>query len=441
MDSSERLIQLTRQAGTPRGRRLRRFRESLIKSLLFGCAIFSVITTVSIIVVLTSETLSFFRVNTSSVGSERVELGATEALAPDAKASYLGNWRLVDGRSDGGEHPTQIGEGDFVAVSTDEGPSLLLPATDVLAATGRTARESGDPAAVLSAFDELRTPGAADEAAGLSAWQEAGERTREVTPVAFLTGTSWNPLLGEEKQFGIWPLITGTLLITLIAAVFALPIGLVTAIFLSEYAPAPLRGVLKPILEILAGIPTVVYGFFALTVITPGLNWLSEFYNGLVDGTLLFDSYNAMAAGIAVGIMILPIVSSLAEDALRAVPRSLRDGAYALGSTRFDVSVRVVVPAALSGIMASFLLAITRAVGETMIVALAAGGLAQMAYDPTGPAQTMTAYMVQIFLGDAPATGVEYKSSYAVAAVLFIMTLILTISGNIILRRFREEYE
>jgi len=168
---------------------------------------------------------------------------------------------------------------------------------------------------------------------------------------------------------------------------------------------------------------------------------MGELYNSLFTGELVFDTYNAMAAGLAVGIMILPIVSSLAEDALRAVPKSLRDGAFALGATRLDVSLRVVVPAALSGIMASFLLAITRAVGETMIVALAAGGLAQMAYDPTGPAQTMTAYMVQIFLGDAPATGVEYKSSYAVAAVLFLMTLALTITGNIILNRFREEYE
>ena len=260
-----------------------------------------------------------------------------------------------------------------------------------------------------------------------------------MTPFEFLTGTEWSPLLGEQKSFGAWPLITGTLLITLIAAIFALPIGLVTAVFLSEYAPSWLRGMLKPVLEILAGIPTVVYGFFALTVLTPGLNWLGTFYNNIINGDLVFDTYNAMAAGLAVGIMILPIVSSLAEDALQAVPRSLRDGAYALGSTRFDVSVRVVVPAALSGIMASFLLAITRAVGETMIVALAAGGLAQMAYDPTGPAQTMTAWMVQIFLSDA-ATG-RIQVGYAIAAVLFIMTLILTVAGNIILRRFREEYD
>ncbi|MEC8560325.1 MAG: phosphate ABC transporter permease subunit PstC, partial [Planctomycetota bacterium] len=314
--------------------------------------------------------------------------------------------------------------------------SILVPVSQL--EDERTNTSGDDPRAALAGLLDRAGP---DGELELTGWVEDGPRRPEVGFGEFITGTEWNPLLGEEKQFGIWPLITGTLLITAIAAVFALPIGLVTAIFLSEYAPMRVRNVVKPILEILAGVPTVVFGFFALTVLTPGLNWLGGVYNSLLEGTLAFDTYNAMAAGLAVGIMILPIVTSLAEDALRSVPKALRDGAFALGATRFDVSTRVVVPAALSGIMASFLLAITRAVGETMIVALAAGGLAQMAYDPTGPAQTMTAYMVQIFLGDAPATGVEYKSSYAVAAVLFLMTLVLTIAGNLILNRFREEYE
>ena len=192
-----------------------------------------------------------------------------------------------------------------------------------------------------------------------------------------------------------------------------------------------MRATLKPALEILAGIPTVVYGFFALTVITPMLGKISP----------SFGAYNAMSAGLATGIMILPIVCSLSEDALRAVPRSLRDGALALGGTRFDVSVKVVLPAALSGIVAAFLLAISRAVGETMIVALAAGGIAQITANPSAEVQTMTAYMVQIFLGDAPATGVEYKSSYAVAATLFVMTFVITMIGQWVLRRFREEYD
>lgn len=254
----------------------------------------------------------------------------------------------------------------------------------------------------------------------------------EVSLRDFFTGTTWSPLLGAEKQFGIWPLIAGTLLVTAVAAAFALPVGLITAIYLSEYAPARVRSTLKPVLEVLAGIPTVVYGFFALAVITPFLHrYVSE----------SFGTYNALGAGIAVGIMILPIVASLSEDALRAVPRGLRDAAFALGSTRFDVSVKVVVPAALSGIVASWLLALTRAIGETMIVALAAGGLAHMTINPADEVQTMTAYMVQIFLGDAPATGVEYRSCYAVATMLFVITLSLTIAGNFFLRAFREEYD
>ena len=252
-----------------------------------------------------------------------------------------------------------------------------------------------------------------------------------VTLGDFFGGTEWNPLLGAEKHFGIWPLVSGTLLVTVIAATFALPIGLVCAIYLSEYSSARVRATLKPALEILAGVPTVVYGFFALTIITPLLQKVSP----------AFGSYNAMAAGLATGIMILPIVCSMSEDSLRAVPRSLRDGALALGGTKFDVSVKVVVPAALSGIVAAFLLAISRAIGETMIVALAAGGIAQITANPTAEVQTMTAYMVQIFLGDAPAVGVEYKSSYAVASVLFVMTFVLTMIGQYILRRFREEYD
>jgi phosphate transport system permease protein len=253
----------------------------------------------------------------------------------------------------------------------------------------------------------------------------------EVTFMEFVTGREWNPLLGAEKHFGIWPLVSGTLLVTGVAMLFALPFGLITAIFLSEYAPKKLRAVLKPALELLAGIPTVVYGFFALTIITPSLHWLHEG----------FDVYNACSAGIAVGIMCMPIVCSLSEDALQAVPRSLREGAYGVGATKFDVSVKVVTPAALSGIVAAFLLAIARAVGETMIVALAAGGLAQMTLDPRQPVQTMTAYMVQIFLGDASNFGPEYLSSYAVAASLFVMTFILTILGHRVRTRFREAYE
>ncbi len=253
----------------------------------------------------------------------------------------------------------------------------------------------------------------------------------EVSVREFITGLEWNPLLGAEKHFGIWPLICGTMLVTGVAMLVAIPFGLMTALFLSEYAPRRLRAVLKPILEILAGVPTVVYGFFALTVITPSLQALHEG----------FDVYNVFSAGLAVGIMCLPIVCSLSEDALQAVPRSLREGAYGLGGTKFDVSVRVVVPSALSGIVAASLLAIARAVGETMIVALAAGNLARLTLDVREQSQTMTAYMVQIFLGDASNFGPEYLSSYAVAATLFVLTFTITLIGHRIRVRFREEYE
>jgi phosphate transport system permease protein len=255
--------------------------------------------------------------------------------------------------------------------------------------------------------------------------------TRRVSLREFLTGTQWNPLLGKEKHFGIWPLLCGTLLVTAVAMIVALPLGLVTAVYLSEYAPASVRAVLKPTLELLAGIPTVVFGFFALMVITPALNHV---FQGA------FEVYNATSAGLAVGILCLPIVCSLSEDALHAVPRSLREAAYGLGATRFEVSVRVVVPAALSGIVSAFLLAIARAVGETMIVALAAGSSPRLTLDPRQQVQTMTGYMAQMASGDVSNYGVEYRSMYAVAAMLFVITLGLTMLGHLIRRRFREAY-
>jgi len=252
----------------------------------------------------------------------------------------------------------------------------------------------------------------------------------EVSIPDFLFGTKWSPLLGHEKHFGIWPLICGTLLVTAVAACIAIPCGVVTAIFLAEYAPQPLRNILKPVLEILAGVPTVVYGFFALTVITPLIQMIIP----------SVDTYNALSAGIAVGIMCIPIVTSMSEDAIQGVPDSLREGAFALGGTKLDTSIKVVFPAALSGIISSCLLSIARAVGETMIVALAAGNLAQLTLNPGNQVQTMTAYMVQIFLGDTDAIGVEYRSSYAVAATLFIMTLLLTWVGHTVSRKYKEVY-
>lgn len=300
--------------------------------------------------------------------------------------------------------------------------------------------------------------------------------TSVVSPSEFFFGTKWNPLLGGEKHFGVWPLIFGTLKVSIVAMAFALPVGLIAAIWLSEYAKPKVRNLIKPIIEVLAGIPTVVFGFFAVTFITPYLlRW--EWWQVPIkdeDGNHVYDQetgailtepaglfglfdieiYNALGAGLAVGIMCLPIVISLSEDALRAVPKALREGSYGLGASKFETSTKVVLPAALSGISAAFLLAIARAIGETMIVALAAGASPVKLVGQGGIIENlksavalnesvlpMTGYLVKIFTGDAAHGTVEYYSSYAVAATLFIITLALVIMGNMIQRRFREKYD
>jgi phosphate transport system permease protein len=247
----------------------------------------------------------------------------------------------------------------------------------------------------------------------------------------FFTSFEWTPSLGSEVHYGIWALVSGTLLISVIAMFIAIPIGLITAIYLSEYAAPKVRNVLKPALEILAGIPTVVYGFFALTVITPSLKFFHEGFN----------IYNGMSAGIAVGILCLPIVTSLVEDTLRAVPRNLREGALGLGSTKWDVTLKVVVPAGLSGIVSACLLALSRAVGETMIVALAAGSQPHWTYDPREATQTMTGWMVQMGSGDTSQFDTRYYSMFAVALVMLLLTLALTMVGNWVRKRFQEVYE
>ncbi len=253
---------------------------------------------------------------------------------------------------------------------------------------------------------------------------------REVSILDFLTDTLWTPLF-YEKHFGILPLLCGTLLTSLIAMLVAGPLGLLTAIFLSEYASPRVRRICKPILEVLAGIPTVVYGYFALLFVTPLLQKIIPSLSG----------FNALSPGIVMGIMILPIVSSLSEDAMYAVPRGLREAAYALGSTKMETSLKVVVPAAFSGITTSFILAISRAIGETMLVTIAAGQMAQLTFNPLVPIQTMTAYIVQVSLGDTPAGSLEYKTIFAVGIVLFLLTLILNLVAQWLRKRFREAYE
>lgn len=364
-------------------------REWFIKAGLILCAAFSVIITFTIIIVLLMETGTFF-IQAAHEWKEK----APEHIDFDKQAIVRSQRELEVARQ-----------------------RLEDAATEEERVEARTELNSVE---ATLAFEK--------ESLANWKWKRDNASPLGVSRV-FFGSSKWSPQYTQD--YGIWPLISGTISVAFIAMVVALPLGLVTAIYLSEYAPRRVRSTLKPTLEILAGIPTVVYGYFALRIITPGLISLHEGFNG----------FNALSAGIMVGVLCLPIVTSLAEDALQAVPRNLRDAAYGLGSTRFDVSTKVVVPAALSGIISAFLLAIARAVGETMIVALAAGATPKVTLDPRLETQTMTGYMVQIMGGDAPHGTPEYSSLYAVAAVLFVMTLSLTILGNIVRRRFREAYQ
>lgn len=252
---------------------------------------------------------------------------------------------------------------------------------------------------------------------------------QKVSLFDFFSSTRWSPII-EPLSYGVWPLISGTLLVTVIAVLIAVPFGIAAAIYLSEYAPRKVRDVVKPILEVLAGVPTIVYGFFALSFITPLLKTIFP----------SMDTFNALSAGICVGVMILPMVSSLSEDAMRAVPKNLRDGAYALGATKLEVALKIVVPAALSGIIASAVLAFSRAVGETMIVTIAAGGTPVLTANPFESVQTMTAYIVSVALGDTSRGSIEYGTIFAVGMLLFLITLALNVAAGYILKKFREVY-
>lgn len=252
----------------------------------------------------------------------------------------------------------------------------------------------------------------------------------EVSIADFLTGRNWAPLF-EPPAFGVLPLIAGTLLVTACACLVCIPFGLGSAIYLSEYAQRRTRKILKPALEVLAGIPTVVYGYFALTFVAPLLQ----------DLRLPVGVFSALAAGLVMGVMLLPTVASISEDSMAAVPRELRDGAYALGSTRVQVATRIVVPAAISGIIASFVLAISRAVGETMIVLIAAGGQPNWTWNPLQAVQTMTAFIAATGQGDVPTGSTEYKTIFAVGATLFVMTFVMNVVSIRLVRRFRDVYE
>mgnify|MGYP001277179726 CR=1 FL=1 len=245
----------------------------------------------------------------------------------------------------------------------------------------------------------------------------------------FLTDTQWTPLF-DDAHFGIMVLLSGTLTSSMVALSIAIPLGTIIAIYLSEFAPFSVREIAKPFLELLGGVPTIVYGYFALLFVTPILQW---FYPGL-------PGFNILSAGIVMGIMIIPYVSSISEDAMRAVPMSLREGSYAMGATRFQTATRVVVPAAFSGIASAYILGISRAVGETMILAVAAGMQPNLTFNPLEPAATITAYIVQVALGDLPHGSIGYQTIFAAGLTLMVLTLFFNIAGHVLRKRYREAY-
>lgn len=366
-------------------------RELVIQGFLFISAAISILTTIGIVIVLGRETLNFF---TSQMWEETNKKIVYQI---DAEQSSI---RI-------GESGSAIEEGDIVRLQKEAMRVKNISGRTMLVDRGVQNTEPAEHPASTEIY-----------------------RGVNVSILKFFSGTEWIPQLGK---FGIWPLLTSTLVVSFIAMLVALPIGLSIAIYLSEYASERARGILKPILEVLAGIPTVVYGYFALTFVTPSL--LQAIFGNSVQ------IYNMASGGIVVGILIIPLVSSMSEDAIHAVPRSLREAAYGLGATRFETATRIVVPAAISGIAAAFIVAISRAVGETMIVALAVGAGPNFTFNPFKSAETMTGHIVRISGGDISYDSIDYNSLFAIAALLFVITLILNIISQRVVRRFREVYE
>lgn len=371
-------------------RRQPRLGEQVIRGFLFLSGLLSILTTIGVVIVLGRESLSFF---TRRLWEDTNKALAAEVSAPDTTFFVEGG------------RPLAVGEiirlKDEIMRVTAVSPGML---------TVERGLEGTTPDAYPAGFDLFSA--------------------RRVSLVEFFSGTKWNPQIGE---FGVWALANATFMTTGIAMLVALPLGLAAAIFLSEYASARARGILKPALEVLAGIPTVVYGYFALTFMTPLLR--------SILGRDLVEIYNTASAGLVMGILILPLVTSMSEDALSAVPRALREAAYGLGATRLETAIRVVVPAALSGIGAAFIVALSRAIGETMIVAIAAGAGPAFTLNPFQAAETMTGHIVRISGGDLSYDSIDYNSIFAIGLLLFVITLALNIVSQRVVRRFQEVYE
>jgi phosphate transport system permease protein len=368
-----------------------RVREAIIQSILFLCGAISILTTIGIVYGLTRESLNFF----------------TQALWEDANKPTVQAVSAVTTSLAVSDTGKTLAVGDRIRLSEEVMEIVGVDGNVITVERGIDGTEAVSHKAGTDIFVSNR-----------------------VSLVEFFTGTNWNPQIG---QFGIWPLVTATLMTSLIAMVVALPLGLCAAIYLSEYASPRARSILKPVLEILSGIPTVVYGYFALTFMTQLLR--------RIFGVETVQIYNTASAGIVIGILILPLVRSMSEDALSAVPRSLREGAYAMGATKWETAIKVVVPAALSGIAAAFIVSISRAIGETMIVAIAAGAGPNFTFNPFQSAETMTGHIVRISGGDISYDSIDYNSIFAIGLLLFLITLTLNIISQRVVRRFREVYE
>jgi phosphate transport system permease protein len=368
-----------------------RVRETLIQAFLFICGAISIFTTIGIVYELGKESLLFF--------SRRQWELTNKPVVEDIEASWI--------TFEVGSSGAPISPGDFIRLEDE------VMRVETVRGDRITVERGVDGTAVVT------------HPAGREI-----EVAETVTLREFFGKTEWNPQIGK---FGIWALVNATLMTSAIALTVALPLGLGVAIYLSEYASSKARATLKPILEILSGVPTVVYGYFALTFMTPLLR--------TILGRDVVQIYNTASAGIVMGILILPIVSSMSEDALSAVPNSLREAAYGLGATKLETALKVVVPAAFSGITAAFIVAASRAIGETMIVAVAAGAGPKFTFNPFESAETMTGHIVRISGGDLSYNSLDYNSIFAIGLMLFFMTLVLNIVSQQIVKRFREEYE
>lgn len=368
-----------------------RIGEGIIQAFLFLCGVISILTTIGIVYVLGTESIRFFTRDLWENTNKRLVVD----VAPEATTFEVSNTGFT------------LREGDVLRLGQEAMEIVTIQGTML---TVKRGVQGTAPAAHRAGPEFLRA--------------------NRVSPIEFFTGTEWKPQIGK---FGVLPLVNATFMTSAIAMLVALPVGLAAAIYLSEYASDRTRSTLKPILEVLAGVPTVVYGYFALTFMTPVLR--------AIFGDNVVQIFNTASAGIVVGILIIPLVSSMSEDALHAVPDSLRQAAYALGATKLETSLRVIVPAAFSGITAAFVVAISRAIGETMIVAIAAGAGPSFTFNPFESAETMTGHIVRISGGDISYNSIDYNSIFAIGLLLFFLTLALNIFSRGFVERYREVYE